>query len=231
MDDLEFSGKEMDITLQELETINKWLGGNNITLNGVENILKHNPNPGGKIKIADLGCGGGDMLKLLANWGRKNKLNLELTGIDANEYIIHYARENCKNYPEAQFEVLNIFDEAFEKHVYDIICCTLFTHHFSNEELVQIFQKFYRQARMGVTINDLHRHWLAYHSIKWLTYLFSHSPMVKNDAPVSVLRAFSKKDIKEILRNAQITDYKLKWRWAFRWELVIYKDEELIVNN
>ena len=39
MDDLEYSGEMMDRTLYELERINKWLGGNDVTLGGIKQIL------------------------------------------------------------------------------------------------------------------------------------------------------------------------------------------------
>ena len=38
MDDLEYSGEMMDRTLYELELINKWLGGNDVTLSGIKQM-------------------------------------------------------------------------------------------------------------------------------------------------------------------------------------------------
>lgn len=74
-------------------------------------------------------------------------------------------------------------------------------------------------------MNDIHRHPLAYHSIKLLTDLFSQSAMVKFDAPLSVLRAFSKNELNDILQRAGITDFSLNWKWAFRWQLIIRTDQ------
>ena len=54
-------------------------------------------------------------------------------------------------------------------------------------------------AKHGFFINDLHRHPLAYHSIRILTSLFSKSYLVKNDAPLSVLRGFKKKELEDLL--------------------------------
>jgi hypothetical protein len=38
MDDLEASGEVITQTLKELETINKWLGGNYVTTNGLDQL-------------------------------------------------------------------------------------------------------------------------------------------------------------------------------------------------
>lgn len=218
MDDLESSGKVIELTLRELETINKWLGGNFVTINGISQLIKSQK---GKISIADLGCGGGDMLKLIAKWGRKIKAEFELIGVDANPNIIEFAKQNCKDYPEISFECANILDERFQEKSFDIVTSTLFTHHFSNKELKELLLSSKSQSKIGVVINDLHRHWFAYYSIKWLTQLFSKSEMVKNDASVSVMRSFKKKDLVNLLKEAGITNYSLKWMWAFRWQLVI----------
>ncbi|MEQ8242462.1 methyltransferase domain-containing protein [Fulvivirga sp.] len=218
MDDLESSGEVIALTLKELETINKWLGGNFVTIDGISQLIK---NKTGKITVADLGCGGGDMLKLIARWGRKIKVDFDLKGIDANPNIIEFARENCKGYPEISFECININDEAFTNKAYDIITATLFTHHFTNEELKAQLFSFSKQSKIGVVINDLHRHWFAYYSIKWLTKLFSKSEMVRNDAAVSVMRSFRKKELRSLLKEGGLNNYSLKWMWAFRWQLVI----------
>jgi 2-polyprenyl-3-methyl-5-hydroxy-6-metoxy-1,4-benzoquinol methylase len=220
MDDLDFAGSEMDQALRELETINKYLGGNAVTLEGLRLLLKNAPKEQ-EIKIVDLGCGGGDMLKLIADWGRKQQLRLTLTGVDANPYIIEYAQKRTRNYEEISYLTANIFDPEFQKQSFDVITSTLFTHHFNQQELEQLFSNWVTRARLGIVINDLHRHWLAYYSIKVITSLFSNSFMVKNDGPISVLRAFRKVDLTTLLTKAGISNFKLGWRWAFRWMLVI----------
>ncbi|OEK07065.1 methyltransferase domain-containing protein [Roseivirga misakiensis] len=219
MDDLDSGGEVIDQTLRELETINKWLGGNYVTINGILQLLKgHSPEK--PLVIADLGCGGGDILKLVATWAKKAKVPVELHGYDANPNIIKYAEENCAEFPEISFHVEDIFSEDFKQNTYDIVLCTLFTHHFTDNQLIKIFHQFKEQAKKGVVINDLHRHWLAYHSIKLLTQLFSKSPMVKYDAPLSVRRSFRRNDLKKIMSEAGVSQFSLKWMWAFRWQLI-----------
>lgn len=219
MDDLQCSGEVIEQTLRELEVINKWLGGNNVTINGIEKLTAGRK----KLRIADVGCGGGDILKLIARWGRKNNIELDLTGIDANPNIIKFASDNCSSYPEIHFDAIDIFSDTFRQSDYDIITSTLFTHHFSDKELKEMLNQWAQQSNIGVVINDLHRHWFAYYSIKWITQLFSKSPMVKNDAPVSVMRSFLKNDLRNIISKNSFPFVSIKWMWAFRWQLIITK--------
>ena len=79
-----------------------------------------------------------------------------------------------------------------------------------------------RNSRKGFFINDLHRHWLAYYLIKYITKFFSRSYLVKNDACFSVARSFTKKDWNHLFQQAGLNNYSINWRWAFRF-LVIFK--------
>jgi hypothetical protein len=78
-----------------------------------------------------------------------------------------------------------------------------------------------RNSREGFFINDLHRHPLAYYSIKILTRLFSASYLVKNDAPLSVRRGFTAKEWKVLLESAGISRFRVSWKWAFRHLVVV----------
>lgn len=215
MDDLSVSGEMVSQTLRELHTINKYLGGNAISLSSFEKMIQGRSN----VLLADLGCGGGDILIEMCLIAKKKKVKAKFVGIDANPFITNYAIENTKLYPEITFDTINVLEEAFSKKKFDIVHCCLFLHHFSDDQLVHLFRLFKRQARVGVIVNDLHRHLLAYWSIKLLTTLFSKSSMVKNDACLSVSRGFKRRELVTILREAGISSYRLKWKWAFRWSL------------
>lgn len=227
MDNLNGAGPDWQQALRELKVINKLLGGNSLTIKGIEHFIRQaGPGANGqyiqqKLHIADIGCGGGDMMLVIARWARHHKIQLRLLGVDANPHIIEYARKNTAAYPEIEYLRSDIFSESFKAREFDIVSCTLFTHHFTDEQLVRLLASLNSQVRLGVVVNDLHRHPLAYYSIKAITRLISRSHMVKHDAPVSVLRAFSRKDWESILQRAGIRRFSLRWRWAFRWMLLL----------
>ena len=223
MDDLSFSDGVVFQTLKELKVINHWLGGNQVTIEGFRRLLKQPAfdSPNADLTVADLGSGGGDMMVEIAKWSRNKGLSFRLTGIDANPAIIDYARENTATFSEINHQPLDVFSEEFKDETYDIITCTLFAHHFKDDQLIELFKNLKSQARIGIVINDLHRHWLAYYSIKILTRLFSRSYMVKYDAPLSVARSFRRHDWHKIFREAGVKRYSIRWRWAFRWLVII----------
>ena len=83
MDDFSIGGDLLRDTLNTLENINRWLGGNKVTLNGLKILLKNHTKEY-KITIIDIGCGHGDILRDVANFGRKAQFHFQLIGVDAN---------------------------------------------------------------------------------------------------------------------------------------------------
>jgi 2-polyprenyl-3-methyl-5-hydroxy-6-metoxy-1,4-benzoquinol methylase len=222
MDDLSAGGEVINVTLRELETINRLLGGNHVTINGLKKLLKHK-HPTKKIVLADLGCGSGDILKLIRKYFRKRGFSASLVGVDANENITAYAKQHTPPTEDISYQAINIFSDAFRAQKFDVVTGTLFFHHFTDQELIQFFSNLKNQVAIGIVINDIHRHWFAYYSIKWLTFAFSRSVMVRNDAAVSVMRAFSKSELNEILVKAGFKNFTICWMWAFRWQVVIHQ--------
>ena len=222
MDDLSLSGEDLRRNLEELEIINHWLGGHKVVLDALNNLLTAQDPAAGPLHIADIGCGGGDMLRTIARWAKRKGVAAKLTGIDANDFMVQYARQHCAAYPEISIAQHDVFSETFRHEQYDVVVCSLFCHHFTDAQLVQLFRQLQAQTRIAVIINDLHRHWLAYYAIKWITRLFSRSYLVKNDAPLSVWRAFKQQELKQLVQQAGIGRYRLRWMWAFRWQLLLY---------
>ncbi len=210
MDDLSYEGPPLYQTLRELDNINHLLGGFRVSLKGIEQLLGSTNNT--HIKVLDLGCGSGGFFHVLESFLKKKNNTLEAFGWDANPHVTSYAQ---LQHPSYTFETRDVLTDPFPEC--DIIHAGLFLHHFREDELRFIIQKMVNASRLGVVINDLHRHPLAYHSIKWLTSLFSRSPMVRFDAPLSVRRGFHRHEWQGVIKGP----YRLQWRWAFRWLVVI----------
>lgn len=219
MDDFDCKGDIISKTLKELDVINKWLGGYAVTGEGFRRLV--NGKSFVELTVADIGCGGGDTLIRIKRWADEMGIKVKLIGIDANTNIIAEAADNMKDIGNKKLIHGNIFNTDLSRYNPDIINCTLLIHHFTDEELIDFLRKASGNASLGIIVNDLHRHWFAFHSIRILTRIFSGSSMVINDAPLSVLRAFKRKELEAILRLAGLNDYSLRWRWAFRWQLVI----------
>lgn len=206
--------------LRELDFINKYLGGHKVVLDGVRAFLKKNPTLQ-PLSIMEIGSGGGDNLRETGVLLNKKKIAYQLQGVDLKEDCVHFAQQQQVIPVTFQICDYQLADTHTQKPHY--IFNSLFCHHFTDEQLVKMLRWMHQNAEKGFFIADLHRHPLAYYSIKWLTGLFSKSYLVKNDAPLSVLRGFSRKEWESLLTKAGIKNYSIRWKWAFRWLIIVEK--------
>jgi SAM-dependent methyltransferase len=203
--------------LHELDFIDRVLGGYAITLSGIKKIVIKKDK---LYHIVDLGCGSGATMKHIADWARAKGYKVKLTGVDKNADVINYMRDHCKEYPEISGVVSDY--QIFLKTAtdLDIIHCSLFCHHLKDGELTALFSFLELNTKAGFVINDLQRHRLAYYGVHVITHLLNGSALAKNDGPVSILRAFKLKELNKLLQKAQVKNYSIERKWAFRYLIV-----------
>ncbi|GAB4153565.1 MAG: hypothetical protein Tsb0033_00280 [Winogradskyella sp.] len=218
MDDFSLEGELLRDTLDKLGKINKWLGGNVVTLNGVQKLLNDLPKER-TYTIIDLGCGHGDILRQMARFGRKNNYNFKLIGVDANQDAVDYATDLSNDFPELTFKNIDIFSREFEELDFDIAITTLFLHHFKDQEIITLLKLLTENARVGLVINDLHRSKIAYGLFKLLSLTISND-MIKKDGLTSILRAFKRKELEKISKQLNLKS-QIRWKWAFRYQWII----------
>ncbi|MEP6627748.1 MAG: methyltransferase domain-containing protein [Ginsengibacter sp.] len=212
LDQSDIPFKDIERNLKELEWINSHLGGHAVTINGLKNLIGERK----VISVCEIGCGGGDNLNAIDQYCKKNNIEVSLIAIDINNDCIAYAKTNVIS-QKVDFIVSDYSVVDFQNAKPDIIFSSLFCHHFRDDQLVQMLAWMNENASVGFFISDLHRHPLAYHFIKITSKIFSKSYLVKNDAPLSVLRGFKKIEWQQLLRKASLENASVKWRWAFRY--------------
>ena len=150
MDDFSLGPDVIYPIMDELEVINKLLGGHKVFSNAFKKLQIRD----GMI-VGDWGCGGGDSLRLIADWARKTDVELDLVGIDATESAIFYATQKAIAYPEISFIKADVLSGQLKPEQFDIVISSLFTHHFDNKSWVQLIKKMLECSKYAVVINDL----------------------------------------------------------------------------
>lgn len=218
MDDFAMEGEILRDALDKLASINKLLGGNAITLDGVKKLL-NGIGKNRRIRIVDIGCGNGDMLRILADFAKQKQLNFELIGVDANQFTINHAKQLSLNYTNISYKCEDIFKDEIADC--DIILCTLTLHHFKDQEIIDLLTRFKKAASLGMVINDLQRSALAYYLFIGLCFVFGLNHMSKEDGLVSILRGFKRQDLQLYSKQSQLKNCSIKWKWAFRYQWII----------
>lgn len=171
-----------------------------------------------KISIFDIGSGGGDMLRKIWQWTSCGKIKFFLTGIDINPWSKKSAEAVTPKSASIEFVTADIFTLGEEQKP-DYIISSLFTHHLDNESLVKFLCWMDSQATRGWFINDLHRNFIPYFVIKWVTFVLPVNRLIKNDAAVSVARAFTAEEWWQLIDKAGIARNRVvvKWYFPFRY--------------
>jgi 2-polyprenyl-3-methyl-5-hydroxy-6-metoxy-1,4-benzoquinol methylase len=219
MDSFDEPITSLKAVFQDINRVNKLLGGNAITINAIQTLITENPQD--HYTIVDMGCGDGNMLREVANYFRKHRIKANFIGIDLNKNALLIAEEASKDFLEIQFlyqDILKIDEHTFQC---DILINTLTMHHFTDEQVVIFLKKFTQLARLGVVINDLQRSSLAYYLFHLFSSIFIKTKIAKIDGLISIRRGFVKKEMLAYAEKLPNVQHKIAWKWAFRYVWIL----------
>ena len=222
MDDFSMDNDGLVTALDDIARINQFLGGNSVTLGGVQHLIKNFPKDE-TITIMDFGCGSGDMLRMLSKFGTQNNLKFQLIGIDANEATIRHAEKCSTDFNNITYLANDIFLNDFSKYNIDIALITLTLHHFKEDEILKILRVILNLVKKGIVVNDLQRSKIAYRLFQMIIFIFRLKKMTAEDGLISILRGFKKADLENYSKELDLKKYSIKWKWAFRYHWIIEK--------
>ncbi|RXG13414.1 methyltransferase family protein [Leeuwenhoekiella aestuarii] len=223
MDDPKLSEDRLQAALKDVTLVNRFLGGQQITIDGIKHFT--NKFPQKRYSIVDLGCGDGAMLRKIADFARKNKFDFQLLGLDLNAKSIALAKSKSANYSEIEYFQKNILQLNKDTFSCDIITSTLTMHHFTDVEIQTFLMQFLSISKLGVVINDLQRSRVAYVLFKAFSVVFMKTHIARHDGLISIKRAFTKNELLTFTQKLPLESYKLKWRWAFRYLWILEKQQ------
>ncbi len=221
LDDFQGDSHELAAVLNDINRVNRILGGNRITANAVFRLIEERPKD--SYTILDMGCGEGEMLRALAILARKKNISLKLTGIDLNSDALKIAKQASLEFPELTFLEKDVLSADFSDYNCDIVITTLTMHHFQDSDILNFAQQFTRLASIGVVINDLQRNALAYYLFKVFSLIFIKTKVAKQDGLTSIRRGFRKSELIALSSSLSDIHHEISWKWAFRYVWIMRK--------
>lgn len=224
MDDRSIGGRELDEALTQLSWINRLLGAAWVTLEGVVRLWRQAGRPG-RLHLLDVGAGAGDVNQLLLRWARLQGVDLQITLLDIHPETCAHAARRYRHEPRVVVEQGDLF--ALAPGRADIVTASLVLHHVATPDLPKALLGLKNAARLGVVINDLHRHPFAAAFIGAATRLLSQNPMIRHDAPLSVRRGFRADELAPLRQVPGLEGLRCRWRPFFRYLITLPREDHL----
>jgi SAM-dependent methyltransferase len=217
MDDTAVAPQALAACLADLERLNRLTGAYVTTLAWLDRLFRAHPSAA-PLVIVDAGCGHGDMLRRIGGLAARRGTRVELVGIDMSPHATAAAWAATPATLRIRWLTGNVLDYLAKERC-DVVLSSLLTHHLDDASVVRLLRLMDRQARLGWLTTDLQRHVVPYWIARTLPSLLGMHPIVRHDAAVSVARAFTGADWRQLLAEAglDVPGVRLSWQWPFRW--------------
>jgi SAM-dependent methyltransferase len=199
MDDPSLDPAVYDRVLADLSRVNIWTLAARPTLAFLARATRGMT----AFRLLDVGFGHGDMLRRIAGWARRRGIAADLVGVDLNPRSEVAARAATP--PGAPIAYVT-GDYRDLPGRFDFVVSSLVAHHMSDSELDAFIRFMEVRAERGWMINDLHRHFFAYHGFPWLARLIGAHRIVREDGQLSIARSFRPADWRSILAAADVPE-------------------------
>ena len=210
----DYTPEEYDRFLHDIRLVNRFAGDNRALkktlLREVEKENLHG------FSVLDVGAGSGELLRVIAKSARKSKKNCQLFGLELNERSAKAILEESKNFTEIKSIRSDALQLPFADKSFDYAICSLFTHHFADENIVRILREMSRVSRRKIFVIDLHRHRIAYVFYKIFCVAFQISRLVREDGSLSILRSFKPDELEKLAGKSGLKNVSVKRYFPFR---------------
>ena len=198
--------------LRNLRVINRYLGNHRLVRRGLARLVEKQET----FSLLDIGTGSGDLPAAIARWARRKGKVARISGLEPNQTTVDEAANQTSGFSEISLVRGDGIAPPFRPASFDFVLASQVLHHFSEEGIVSLLRTWAQVARRGIIVSDLIRHPLAYHGIRLLTRLLTRNVMTLVDAPLSVRRALTLGEWKDLLLQANVGTIQAEHVLPFR---------------
>ena len=207
-----YTADEYEGCIIELQRVNRWLGDAQILRDTL--LSEVDASELKDFSILDVGAGSGELLRVASSWAHQTNRAMLAVGLELNERSAQaIVQESNSSIDAVLGDALHL---PFADGQFDYVMCSLFTHHFVEDSVVQIFQEMSRVARRKIFVIDLHRHPVAYFLYTTVGKLILHNRLLREDGALSIRRSFKVDELIRLGRQAGLNDLSVARHFPFR---------------
>lgn len=211
--------------LANLRVFNRYLGGHRSVMCGLARIVREQRLVG--FSLLDVGTGSGDIPARITDWAQQLGIKTSIVALEPEPVTARVAArltnprlQRGKDRDFRRGGILVVRGDGsippFRPASFDFVLASQLLHHFSEEKIVTLLRTWSQLARRAIIVSDLVRHPVAYHGIRLLTKICTPNVMTRTDAPLSVRRAFTLAEWRELFHQADIGPVQIFSMFPYR---------------
>lgn len=191
--------------LRDLTRLNRLLGGANLSWRALRSALAGVPAEQ-PIEMLDVGTGAADIPRDLLRRAQGTQFRLRITATDVRPEVVASARARSARAENLTIALGRVDRLDYPANSFDVVHSSLLMHHLEPDAAHRLLAEMGRVARRAVIVNDLQRSrrwWLT----AWLmSHLLTGNRYTRHDAPLSVRRAYTAAELRQIATRAGLRD-------------------------
>jgi hypothetical protein len=205
------TAEEISASLRDLRMINTWFGGISSTTRLLERVAVATGTK--KISLLEVAAGSGFV-------PYKVRERLRRRGIELRVTLLDRAASHLNGNKDAV--VGDAVHLPFGDGSFDVVISNLFIHHLPPEQVVGHVNDGLRVCRAALIINDLVRD-PVHLALVYAGFPLYRSRMTRNDAPASVLQAYTVPEIRQFLKDTTAARIEITRHYLYRQGIIAWK--------
>jgi ubiquinone/menaquinone biosynthesis C-methylase UbiE len=190
--------------LRDLARLNRLTGGTRLSSRSIWRLLDGST---GGVTILDVGTGGADIpIALLAEAARRGR-SLDVTATDSRREVLDAAiaaRPTLRAVRRLHLAIADGRGLPYPDQSFDVAHASLVLHHLERNDAIAFLRELRRVARRGIVVNDLIRSRLNWVGAEVIVRAVARGRYTRHDGPLSVRRAFSRRELAELVDAASL---------------------------
>lgn len=219
---MDFPGNPKELLVEDLRNlraINRYLGGYRGVMKGLKRLVRKDRMS--RFSLLDVGTGSADIPKVIVQWARNQGIEAKVIALELEPVTVAEAARQTQQWPEVAVIRGDGRAPPFQEASFDFVLSSQMLHHFSDETIIALLRTWSRLARKAILVSDLVRDPLAYLGIRVITHLFTRNEMTRFDGPLSVRRALTLNEWRELFRGAAVGPFRVIPIFPYRQMTVI----------
>jgi len=148
--------------------------------------------------LLDIGFGGGDIPLKIAEWAKKDGINIDILGIELDDRALEFAQtlEAPANVQFKKMHSSRLIDEGIS---FDFVISNHVLHHLQDADVHELLKQAEQLARHMVLFNDIERNSVGFSLFKMIAPLIFRNSFIAKDGLISIQRSFTFNELREII--------------------------------